>query len=132
MEADSESIATTDAPPSAPNSQIPSLPPMMPNIPTDVQQMYLMQMQHLQDMHMVLFANAMANQSFPNGPGTKPNSPATTLPVASPSSYGYGNQMDVFSQASQPRTFSPVSHSRFHNSQSDVSGPMDLSVEKQA
>ena len=127
-----ETMATDDAHPPAPNSHVPNIPVMMPNIPTDVQQMYLMQMQHLQDMHMALFANAMANQNFANGHGSKHNNPATThTATMPPPAYGFGNQMEMFSQASHPQTFSSASQGRFQNPQSEVSGPMDLSLEKQ-
>ncbi|XP_062571023.1 LOW QUALITY PROTEIN: zinc finger and BTB domain-containing protein 38-like [Saccostrea cucullata] len=114
----------------ATENQISGMPSMMPSNPTDMQQMYLLQMQHLQGMHMALFANAMANQTYPNAPGAKFNTPATTS-NGLPPSFGYGGPMNMFPQATQPQVFSPqVSQSGFRNPSMEANRPMDLSVEK--
>ncbi|XP_061190854.1 uncharacterized protein LOC133198975 [Saccostrea echinata] len=129
VEMNNESVPINNGQAPATDNQISSMPSMMPSNPTDMQQMYLLQMQHLQGMHMALFANAMANQTYPNATGAKYNTPATTS-NGLPPTFGYGNPMNMFPRASQPQVFPPVSQSGFLNPTIETNRPMDLSVEK--
>ena len=89
--------------------------------------MYFMQMQHLHGLHMAMFANAMAGQTYPNVLGTKPTAPqvipSTGTPPPPP--FGFGGHM-----FHNPPGFSSVPPSGFHNPSKESHGPMDLSVEK--
>lgn len=132
-EMDSQSIPNLDTVHSAsPNTQVPNPPMVMPNITSDVQQMYLMQMQQLQGLHMAMFANAMAGQAYPNAQGTKANIPVTTMPgTPPPAPFGFGNPINMFMKTSQPQAFSPlVPPGRFQTPSGETPAPIDLSVDK--
>ena len=69
------------------NGQMPFLPPMMPQSPkvaNEMKNLYLMQLQQLQGLHMALFANAMMSQG--GVPGVANQLPA---PMGFPESPGY-------------------------------------------